>query len=318
MLISLGGLAGGQFMLNIASPSTYHLFVLISVLVSVAVIPILLSVSKAPEFETSESVGLLQLYQVSPLGVFGMLVNGLTMGAVFGMGAVYASNIGLSVQEISFFMGALVLGGALLQFPIGRLSDLVGRREVIITTSALGIVVAVVASEYTGSGWPLYVLIALVGGMSTPLYALCIAHTNDYLNPAQMVAASGTLVLTTGIGSSLGAPITAIAMDVLGDKAFFQAIGVSMAAVFIFGIWRVTQREVIATEEVGDFVMMSPTPMSAVMNPDLELEEVLAASDIDAEEIQESFEELVTDLAADTDPDEEAGPPDQSSKDQSS
>ncbi|MBC8240713.1 MAG: MFS transporter, partial [Alphaproteobacteria bacterium] len=91
MLISLGGMAGGQFMLNIANPSSYELFVLISLLVSIAVIPILLSVSKAPDFNTSESVGILQLYQVSPLGVFGMLVNGIMMGAIFGMGAVYAA-----------------------------------------------------------------------------------------------------------------------------------------------------------------------------------------------------------------------------------
>jgi MFS family permease len=299
MLISLGGLAGGQFMLNIASPSSYELFVLISVLISFAVIPILLSVSKAPEFETSESVTLIQLYRVSPLGVFGMTINGLTMGAIFGMGAVYATNIGLTVKEISFFMGALVLGGALMQFPIGRMSDVMGRRQVIIGTCAVGIVVSFVASEFEGTGWMIYVLIALIGGLSTPLYALCIAHTNDYLNPAQMVAASGTLVLATGIGSSLGAPVTAMAMDVFGDKAFFQVIGISMALVFVFGLWRSTRRAAIAAEDTGDFVVMAPTPMSAVMNPEFELEEIMAASDVDADEIQESFEELVIDLAAD-------------------
>jgi MFS family permease len=307
MLISLGGLAGGQFMLNIASPSSYELFVLISVLVSFAVIPILLSVSKAPEFETSESVNLFQLYQVSPLGVFGMLINGLTMGAIFGMGAVYATNIGLSVSEVSFFMGALVLGGAVLQFPIGRMSDIIGRRQVIIGTCAVGIIVAVLASRFEGSGWPLYLFIALIGGVSTPLYALCIAHTNDYLNPGQMVAASGTLVLATSIGSSLGAPITALAMDYLGDQAFFQVIGLSLATLLVFGLWRATQRQALATEDTSDFVIMSPTPMSANLNPELELEEVLAASDVDAEEIQESFEELVTELASDdVTPDQES------------
>ena len=299
MLISLGGLAGGQFLLNIASPSSYELFVLISVLVSFAVIPILLSVSKAPDFETSESVNLLQLFRVSPLGVFGMLVNGLTMGAVFGMGAVYAANVGLSVQEISFFMGALVLGGALLQYPIGHISDIIGRRWVIIGTCAAGILVAFAAGEFSDTSWRLYVLIALIGGLSTPLYALCIAHTNDYLDPGQMVAASGTLVLATGIGSSLGAPITAVAMDYLGDQAFFQVIGVSMALVFAFGVWRTTRRGAISIEDTGDFVVMAPTPMSAVMNPEIELEELLVASEVDAGEIQESFEELVSDLAED-------------------
>ena len=296
MLISLGGMAGGQFLLNIASPSSYELFVLISVLVSIAVIPILLSVSKAPEFNTSESVGLLQLYRVSPLGVTGMLINGVVMGAIFGMGAVYAANIGLSVREISFFMGSLVLGGALLQYPIGKLSDVFGRRQVIIGTCAAGVAAAFVAAALVDSGWRLYLMIALIGGFSTPLYALCIAHTNDYLSPSQMVAASGTLVLTVSIGSTLGAPITAFAMDKFGSQAFFHAIGISMALICLFAIWRSTQRSAIASEDTSDFVIMAPTPMSAALNPEFELEEIVTASETGADAVQESFEELVHDL----------------------
>ena len=296
MLISLGGMAGGQLLLNIASPSGFELFVLISVLVSIAVIPILLSVSRAPDFNTSESVSVLQLYRVSPLGIFGMLVNGVMMGAVFGMGAVYAAGLGLTVREISFFMLSLVLGGALLQYPIGRLSDLLGRRQVIIVTCAAGTAAAFVAAGYQGGGWPMYALIALIGGLSTPLYALCIAHTNDHLSPGQMVAASGTLVLTVSVGSSLGAPVTAFAMEFLGANAFFHAIGVSMALICLFALWRSTRRAAITGAEAGDFVIMAPTPMSAVLNPDFDLEEIAAASEAEPEEIQESFEELVQDL----------------------
>jgi MFS family permease len=305
MLISLAGLAGGQFMLNIASPSSYELFVLISVLVSFAVIPILLSVSKAPEFETSESVTLIQLFRVSPLGIFGMVVNGMMMGATFGLGAVYAANIGMSVKEISFFMGAMVLGGAAMQYPVGRMSDVIGRRPIIIGACGLGAAVCFFAGRYEGGGWMIYLLIAMVGGFTTPIYALCIAHTNDYLSPSQMVAASGTLVLAAGLGSSIGAPVTALAMDYLGDQAFFQVIGIAMSLVLVFALWRATQRQALSAEDTSDFVIMAPTPMSAVMNPEFELEEVLAASEADAEEIQESFEDLVTELALDTPPDQE-------------
>ena len=296
MLISLGGMAGGQFMLNIANPSSYELFVLISVLVSIAVIPILLSVSKAPDFVTSESVGLFQLYRVSPLGVVGILVNGVMMGALFGLGAVYAASIGLSVREISFFMGSLVLGGAVLQYPIGKLSDVLGRRQVIIATCAAGVVISTFAAGTDYGGGMFYLVIALIGGVSTPLYALCIAHTNDHLSPSQMVAASGTLVLAASIGSSLGAPITAFAMDIFGAQAFFHAIGISMALICLFALWRSTQREAIASDDTSDFVIMAPTPMSAALNPEFELEEIATAGEADAGEIQESFEELVQDL----------------------
>ena len=300
MLVSLGGMAGGQFMLNIAPPSSYELFVLISVLVSMAVIPILLSVSKAPDFNTSESVSVFQLYKVTPLGVIGMLITGVMMGALFGMGAVYAANVGLSVREVSYFMGAMVLGGAILQYPIGRLSDLFNRRQVIIATCAGGglaaLAAASIGSPGIGQAWQLYLAVALIGGFSTPLYALCIAHTNDYLTPGQMVAASSTLVLAVSIGSSLGAPITAFAMETFGPEWFFHTIGIAMAALCLFALYRATQRPAVASEEVGDFVIMAPTPMAAVLNPDFELKDIVTASEVDREEMQESFEELVQDL----------------------
>lgn len=296
MLISLGSMAGGQLMLNIANPSSYELFVLISVLVSMAVIPILLSVSKAPDFNTSESVSILQLYQVSPLGVFGMLITGVMMGAIFGMGAVYAAGLGLSVREISYFMFALVLGGAVLQYPLGKLSDVLGRRQVIIGTCIAGIAVCFIASGIGGDGWRFYLIIALVGGCSTPLYALCSAHTNDYLSPSQMVAASGTLVLVGSVGAILGAPITALAMDIFGSQAFFHAIGIAMATICLFALWRATQRSPLASADTSGFVIMAPTPMSAALNPDFDLAEIVTANETDAEAVQESFQELVDDL----------------------
>jgi predicted MFS family arabinose efflux permease len=139
-------------------------------------------------------------------------------------------------------------------------------------------------------------VVALIGGLSTPLYALCTAHTNDYLNPSQMVAASGALVLTAAVGSSLGAPIAALAMDLVGPDGFFHTIAGAMALLCLYAIWRSLRRDAVAVEEMGDFVALAPTPMSAVMNPDIELEEIVTASDTDAEAVQESFAELVDDI----------------------
>jgi len=297
MLVSLAGLAGGQFLLNVADPSGFKLFIMISVLVSFAAVPILTSVSAAPNFEITESVSVRQLYRISPLGIAGILISGVAMGAIFGMGAVYATEVGLSVREISFFMGAVVLGGVILQYPIGRLSDVIGRRRVIVGTCVAGAAASFAAAAFTGSGFVLYVMIGLVGGLSTPLYSLCIAHTNDYLNPRQMVAASGTLVMATAIGSSMGSPLTAYAMEYLGPPAFFQTIGVSLALIAVFALWRSTQREAMATEELGDFVVMAPSPISAAANPEFDLQEIEAAADLNADAVQASFAELAEDLS---------------------
>jgi MFS family permease len=297
MLINLASMAGGQFLLNVAEPAGFVLFALISVLVSLAVIPILTSVSKMPDYETTESVSIMQLFRVSPLGVIGMLVTSIAMGTIFGLGAVYAAKIGLSVSEISLFMGVIITGGAIVQFPLGKLSDRIGRRRVIIGSCLLGAIIAMAASQHSGHGWQLYLVVGLVGAFVTPLYSLCAIHTNDYLNPSQMVAASGTLVLVSGIGATMGPPLTAFAMDYLGIQAFFYSIALSLGLVGVYGMWRATQRAAMAQEDLGDFVAMAPTPMSVSFNAEVELEEIEAAAEIDADEVQASFEELVDELS---------------------
>lgn len=305
MLISLGGLAGGQIMLNIASPSESELFILVSVLISLAVIPILVSVSRAPGFGESESVSIRQLYQVSPLGVVGSVIVGLVQGAMFGMGATYATRIGLEIREVSIFMASMILGGFLLQYPLGRLSDIIGRRRVIIGTCIAGAMMSFVlansASFDISTGARLFAATTVFGGLTMPLYALCIAHTNDYLNPSQMVAASGTLMLTNSIGAVMGPSVAAISMDMFGSQAFYLTIGLALTMVAVFAVWRSTRRVGGKPEETqGEFVVMTPTSSAAMFNPDLALEEIEAATDVDAQAVQESFEELAAELAEDS------------------
>jgi MFS family permease len=298
MLILLGGMAGGQLLLNMAPPAGFELFVLISVLVGLAVIPILISVTQMPDFETTESVSIAQLFRVSPLGVVGMLASSVSMGTIFGLGAVYGARVGMSVREISFFMSAIILGGALIQMPLGRMSDRLGRRRIIIGVSIAGSVVAFFAPQLSGSGWQLYAVAAAMGALSTPLYSLCAAHTNDYLNPSQMVAASGTLVLVSGVGAAMGPPLAAFTMDYFDSADFFYySIATFLAFVALYGLWRSARRDALAREDQGDFVLMAPTPISASFNPDVDLEEIEAATEIDAREVQESFEDLAEELA---------------------
>ena len=298
MLISLAGVAGGQFMLNLSHPTGFELFALISVLISLAVIPILISVTPAPTLETPESAGIALLYKVSPLGVMGMFLSGATMGAIFGMGAVYATDVGLSVADVSIFMAAIFLGGAVAQYPLGKLSDMVGRRQVIIVSSAIGGAIAFGASVYSGGGWPLFGIMAVLGAFVMPLYSLCVAHTNDYLNPQQMVAASGTLVLINATGAVVGPPATAFAMDYLGSPAFFWSISLTLGAVGLFALWRSFQREAPSGEEVGDFVAMAPVAITPGFTPDVDEEEMEAWVE-EAEPVEAIFEELIEELHGD-------------------
>ncbi len=296
MLISFGGMAGGQMMLNLSPPSGFELFLLASLLISLAVIPILVSVSRAPQFEVMEKVNIIQLYRVSPLGVMGMTVSGMAIGAIYAMGPVFATDTGMSVKDVSFFMTVIILGGFLFQYPLGWLSDKFGRRKVIILSCITGAGISIFAFNLSVDDTIFFFAIACVGGLSLPLYSLCGVHINDYLNPTQMVAASSSLVLLSSIGATIGSPLTAAAMDVFGSNAFYGSIAIMLASIFLFSLWRKTKRPDSLAEETGDFVVMPPSPLTVSLNPDVTLTEIGEAAKEEAETIQSSFDELVDEL----------------------
>ncbi len=291
MLVLLGGTSGGQLMLNISSPSGYDLFVLASLLISLAVVPILLSTARAPQFDQLENISILQLYRVSQLGVVGMFVNGMCYGAIYGMGPVYATEVGMSVRDVSLFMGNMILGGFLFQYPLGILSDRIGRKKVIICCCIAGAIASFHAIGFTVTGTFHFVLVTVVGGFTMPIYALCGVHTNDYLTPHQMVAASGTLVLLSAAGAAIGAPVTAFLMDHFGPQAFYLSLSIMMATIAFFALYRVTQGS--EKDERGDFTPMPVTPLTAALNPDVDLNELEAAAKVGIDEIQISIEELI-------------------------
>ncbi len=266
MVIMLGGMAAGQGLLNLADPSGPELFILVSVLVSLALIPMLLSAGRIPAVEAPTPVGIRELYRASPTGVVAAFGTLLAHGAVFGMGAVYAREAGLSLREVSLFMALVLIGGVSWQWPIGRLSDRYDRRLVMTVVSFLAAAFALVAAALVGrSGTGLFAAIWLFGGMTLPMYSLCIAYTNDYLRPDQIVDASGTLVLVGGLGASLG-PVTAAAMMTLfGPNGFLWWLATIHGAIGLFAIYRMTRRA--TPEEQGAYVAMPPraTPIASAI-----------------------------------------------------
>ena len=278
VVVMLTGMATGQVLLNIAPPASYVLFVLSSILVSLALVPVLLTVSRAPSFDAPEPVGLRALYRVSPLGVVGALATGASHGAFYGMGAVFANQIGLSIAGITIFMAAMTVGGVLLQWPIGRVSDRFDRRRVLTMVTFLAAAVALAAAFSAGSPGPLlYALVALFGGLALPMYALCIAHTNDYLEPSQMVAASASLVLVAGVGLTLGPLGASAAMAAIGPVGFFFWLAAVHAIIGAFAVWRMSQRRATPLADQGAYAPAAPSvsPVVATLNPESFEEDVI-------------------------------------------
>ena len=265
MMVVALGVGGGQFLLNLSDPQGHILFILVSVLVSFSLVPILLSANPAPDYGTPSPVGLRELYEVSPLGVVGGFITGVANGAVFGMAAVYGREIGLSVLQISAFLGFLFLGGALFQWPIGRLSDRYDRRTVIALVALAAAVLSLVAGAVSQSSAVGLIAIALVfGGTYMPLYSLCIAHTNDFLEPRQMVAASASLVLIGGVGAILGPPIAGATMALAGPNGYFWFLAMVHGAIAVFAIYRMTRRVAVPLDEQGTFVAV-PSRLSPLV-----------------------------------------------------
>ncbi|WP_299396965.1 MFS transporter [Pelagibius sp.] len=262
MLVVLGGIAGGQFLLNLSDPNSFVLFVLASVLVSLALVPISVSVGPAPDFTAPNPVGIRALYRASPLGVVGSLGTGVANGAIFGMGAVYASLAGLEISEIAFFVSMLIFGGMAFQWPIGRLSDKLDRRRVLAAVTFSAALVGLAAPLFSGDNRiGLYAVAFLLGGMSFPMYSLCLAHTNDFLTPKQMVAASGSLMLVNGSGAIFGPLVVSQLMGRVGPDGFFTFVGIVHAAIGVFAIYRMIRRAAVPVDEQGPSV-----PVTTSMN----------------------------------------------------
>ena len=264
MVVLLGGMAASQYLLNVADTNSYVLFVLASVLVSMALVPISVSVAPTPDFTAPEPLSLRQLYHISPLGMIGAAGTGMANAALYSMSAVYAGDLGLSVPQIAVFVSASIAGGMAFQWPIGRLSDKLDRRQVITAVTFAAMLAAVAASlaavaAAAGNPVPLYATIFLVGGMSLPMYSLCIAHTNDYLTPKQMIAASGTLMLVGGVGAVFGPIAVSLLMSQIGSNGFFVTIGVVHGAIGVFALYRMLRRAALPLEEQGASVPLAST-----------------------------------------------------------
>ena len=259
MIVQMAGIVAGQGLLLVADPGGYVLFMVISILVSISFAPILLSISPTPAFQRTNPMTLRQLYVSSPLGCVGMFLLGGVFSSQFGMAAVFGAVADLRLGQISAFVAAFYVGAMVLQYPIGWFSDRMDRRVLISIVSAMGALAALVGIF----GWFSFPVLLgaafLIGGMSNPLYSLLIAHTNDFLDYEDMVAASSGLLFINGLGAISGPLIVGWVMDQFGPSGFFLVIGTLMGGLTIYALYRMTQRASVAVGDTGVYAAVAPS-----------------------------------------------------------
>jgi len=285
LIVQMAGIVLGQLLLNVADPAGYGLFVLITVLVSVSFAPILLSSSPSPVYTTSRAMSIKELIDASPLACVGMLLLGGVFSTLFGMAPVYATESGMTIAQVSYFIMAIYLGGMLFQYPIGYLSDKLDRRLLIIGTAAVGALAALSALWIDANFVSLTVIALIIGAASNPMYSLIVAYANDYLEQDQMAAASGGLLFINGCGAMGGPIVVGYAMTNLGIDWFFITLALLLATIALYGFYRMTQR----TYEVSDEDAAPYLPISS------------RTTAVGAELVIEAAEEAAEDDASDSD-----------------
>jgi MFS family permease len=271
LTVNFSSIIVGQMLYGTASPRADTLFITAAICYALCLIPMGLTRLPPPVASSVPTLRPLRLYAISPVGVMGCIAVGLANSALWTLAPVFAQSHGLAKSWLGVFMSAFTLGGALVQLPLGRLSDRMDRRAIIagvcVLAAALGLGLALLPLDRTGILW----LMAAFGSVALPIYGLSVAHTNDRIPRDAFVETSATLLLINSLASVGGPTFAALVMGQFGARALFfytAAIHVAMAA---FTLVRITQKDAAPRDERERYEVVplpqSTTPAEATLDP---------------------------------------------------
>jgi MFS family permease len=274
MVTTLLALAGGQFLLLIYDPATFELFTLATVLITLAIIPVAITKVTEPSIEEHEHLPLIRLFKLSPFGMAGVFGAGVVSGAFWGMTSVFGIRLELNDVDIAMLMSTTIIGGALLQIPIGHLSDRYDRRVVLLLVSLSAAIMAAFSGYMVMQEWQgLSLVTFLYGGLMFAVYAISVAHTNDHLTTGQVLGATRGLLLIYGMGALIGPLAGGLVMDWVGPVGLPFMSAATLILLSAYGIFRMTRRAPIPLVEQAEFVPLARTSQVVMeMNPQADLE----------------------------------------------
>lgn len=270
MTVISASMAAGQVLLWLVDPGGYAAFILASVLVSLAVVPVSLTPIAAPEVPEPTPMSLAEVALTAPLAIVTSLCAGLVVGVVVGTMAVYATLTGLSAERTAALVGLPLLLSVAIHLPVGRLSDRMDRRRVIVALGVMGAVASTAALLVSSDSSALLGLVAIAGGVAYPLYSLSNAHLNDYLSSGAVAEAGARIVLINAVGAAVGPLLVAAAMTAAGPGAFFVVVLAAYLVTATYGAWRITRRAPAPEDERSSFVALphGASTSVATLGPD--------------------------------------------------
>ena len=271
-VVNFVALTAGQLTLAIREPSDHFFFTLGAILYCLAILPTALSSAESPRPLKTTRLDIGALYANSPVAAVGCFLIGNVNGAFGTLGAVYGREIGLSIASVAFMMSGALLGGSLIQFPLGWLSDRTDRRRILVATAfGAALIGALLAVIEPRSPALVIGLVVLFGGMIYPMYALAVAHANDFAASDDFVKIAGGLLLLYGVGTMSGPLFGAAAMEWISAEGLFAFCALVHLTLGIYTLFRMRRRAApdLSTREIFQG-MPSPktvTPESAALDP---------------------------------------------------
>jgi MFS family permease len=255
LIINLTVITVGQLMITLYDPGGWPLFALASILMSLAAVPIAFTASPAPADVKVVSVRILRLYRLSPVGFAGCVAVGLANGAFWSLGPIYAQRTGLDVTGVAVFMSATVLAGAAGQWPLGRASDRIDRRKIIaIACTGAGAAAAAMASGFLTTPTQILVASCAFGMFAFPVYAIAVAHTNDFVPHGEFVESSSGLLLLFGAGAVLGPLSASYIMSQIGPQGLYMFTALVHVSMASFALYRMHRRERASVQDRTTFL----------------------------------------------------------------
>jgi len=257
MTVNYASMIAGQMLLSANKPTSFTLFNLAGVFYALCLIPVSLTMLPQPQATEVPKLRPQRLYRIAPVGVIGCIAVGLSNSALWTLAPVFAQDHGLTRTWLATFMSVLTLGGAVVQLPLGRLSDRMDRRYVIAAICAASAATGIMLYLFAGEGRTvLLVLIGLFGITALPFYGLSVAHANDRIPREAFVEVSATLLMINALASCFGPTLAAVVIDHFGTAALFLYTATIHLSMLVFTVVRLQTREALIGETRDKFEMM--------------------------------------------------------------
>ena len=259
-IIDIGSVTGAQFLIPVFGADGFAIFAIMSIMITLSLVPVSLGDRSNPTAPEDVKLDLGRVWRISPLGCIGCVAVGVTNSAFRTLSPVYAEQIGMSVTDVVTFVSIGIIGGAIIQYPLGHLSDLWDRRKVLLITTVGAMLAALALVFLAGTGaLANFVLVFVFGSFAMPLFSLSAAHANDRADKGEFVLVNAALMLFYSFGAIGGPLVASFFMQRFGPPSLFIFCATVYALFILIILYRMQARGAVPVSRRSHFIALLRT-----------------------------------------------------------